>query len=71
MFGESEDNVTLALVDAVVEKVVHVAPPLVLYCQISTVEVELTEILKPFAVIAETEKVTVGTARSMVLSVTL
>ena len=57
--------------DAVVEKVVHVEPPLVLYCQMSAVEVELAEILKPFAVIAETEKVTVGAARSMVDSVTL
>ena len=71
MFGESEDSVTLALVDADVENVAHVEPPLMLYCQMSAVEVELAEILKPFAVIAETEKVTVGATRSMVDSVTL
>ena len=71
MFGKSEDNVTLALVDADVENVVHVEPLLMLYCQMSAVEVELAEILKPFAVMAETEKVTVGAARSMVLSATL
>ena len=71
MFGESEDSVTLALVDAAVEKVDHVEPPLMLYCQISAIAVEFAEILKPFAVIDEMEKVTVGAARSMVLSVTL
>lgn len=71
MFGESEDNVTLALVDAAVEKVVHVEPPLMLYCQISAIAVEFAEILKPLAVMLETENVTVGATRSMVLSVTL
>ena len=52
MFGEGEDGVTLALVDAAVEKVDHVEPPLMLYCQISAIAVEFAEILKPFAVIS-------------------
>ena len=71
MFGESEESVILALVPAVVENCVQLEPPFVLYCQMSAVEVEFAEILKPFAVMAETEKVIVGAARSMVLSVTL
>ena len=71
MFGESEDNVTLALVDAVVENCVQLEPPFTLYCQMSAVAEEEAEILKPLAVMFEVLKVTVGALRSMVVSVML
>ena len=71
MFGESEDSVTLALVDAVVENCVQFEPPFVLYCQMSAVAEDVAEILNPFAVTFEVLKVTVGAERSMVVSVML
>ena len=71
MFGESEDNVTLALVDAVVENCVQLEPPFVLYCQTSAVAEDVAEILNPFAVTFDVLNVTVGAERSMVVSVML
>ena len=71
MFGESEDNVTLALVDAVVENCVQLEPPFVLYCQMSAVAEDVAEILNPFAVAFDVLNVTVGAERSMVVSVML
>lgn len=66
MFGESEDNVTLALVDAVVENCVQLEPPFVLYCQMSAVAEDVAEILNPFAVTFDVLKVTVSTLFSPV-----
>ena len=70
MFGDKEESVILADVPAVVENCVHVLPPFRLYCQMSEVADEVADILKPFAVILETEQETVGAERSMLLSVT-
>ena len=53
------------------ESCVQVEPPFTLYCQMSAVAEEEAEILKPFAVIFEVLKVTVGALRSMLVSVML
>ena len=71
MFGDNEESVILADVPAVVENCVHEVPPFRLYCQMSEVADEVADILKPFAVILETEQETVGAERSMLLSVTV
>ena len=54
-----------------VENCVQDEPPFTLYCQISAVAEDEADILKPFAVIFEVLKVTVGALRSMVVSVML
>ena len=69
--GESEESVTVALVPAVAENCVQVLPPFRLYCQISDVAEDEAEIVKPLAVILETEQDTVGAVRSMLLRVTV
>ena len=50
MLGESEERVTLALVPAVVENCVQEVPPFRLYCQMSDVAEDVSEIVKPLAV---------------------
>ena len=70
MFGESEERVILALVPAVAENCVHELPPFRLYCHISDVAEEDAEIVKPLAVMLETEQDTVGAVRSMLFRVT-
>ena len=62
---------TLALVPAVVENCVQEVPPFRLYCQMSDVAEDEAEILKPLAVMLETEQDTVGAERSSEGSVTL
>ena len=71
VFGESEERVMLALVPAVVENCVHELPPFRLYCHISDVAEEDAEIVKPLAVMLETEQDTVGAVRSMLFRVTV
>ena len=71
MFGESEERVMLALVPAVVENCVHELPPFRLYCHISYVAEEDAEIVKPLAVMLETEQDTVGAVRLMLFRVTV
>ena len=46
-------------------------PPFRLYCQMSDVAEEDAEILKPLAVMPETEQDTVGAVRSMLLRATV
>ena len=71
VLGESVERVTLALVPAVVENCVQEVPPFRLYCQMSDVAEEDAEILKPLAVMPETEQDTVGAERSMLFRVTV
>ena len=71
MFGESEDSAALALVDAFEEKVVQLAPPFKLYCQLSAAAEDEAEILNPFAVTFDVLKLTVGALRSIVLRLTV
>ena len=71
MFGESEDSAALALVDAFEEKVVQLAPPFKLYCQLSAAAEDEAEILNPFAVTFDVLKLTVGALRSIVLRSTV
>ena len=71
MFGESDESVTLALVDAVVENCVQLEPPFVLYCQMSAVADDVADILNPFAVTFDVLNVTVGAALSMELRSTV
>ena len=71
VLGESEERVTLALVPAVVENCVQEVPPFRLYCQMSDVAEDEAEIVKPLAVMPETEQDTVGAERSMLLRVTV
>ena len=71
MFGESEDTVTLALVEAVLEKVVQEEPPFRLYCHISAVLDEVAEILNPLAVTPLVLKATVGVLRSILSRLTV
>ena len=62
---------TLALVPTVVENCVQEVPPFRLYCQMSDVAEDEAEIVKPLAVMPETEQDTVGAERSMLLRVTV
>ena len=60
----------LADVPAVVENCVQLDPLFVLYCQISAVAEDVALIVKPLAVIALVENVTVGAVLSIAVNVT-
>ena len=69
MLGCKAETTTPVLVAATVENCVQLEPPFMLYCQISATAEELAMRVKPLAVIALTERDTVGAVRSIFVSV--